>query len=83
MSYSWDGLCHFHRTGIPGYAINRDFYAKDCRRCEEKLAAGKVKKTDPSPLELRDRFMSAANGGPRKKRRLGRIREVARRGGYA
>lgn len=44
-------LCDWHNKGVP--PGNRSpFYLAGCPRCEEKLAAGLVKATDPSPKFL-------------------------------
>lgn len=45
-------MCNFHRRGLPVYAKDQRFYEPGCAMCEEKLLAGKVSKSDPTPSEI-------------------------------
>lgn len=43
-------LCAPHQHGVePGHA---PFFSKDCRRCQEKLAAGLVTGNEPPPTKV-------------------------------
>lgn len=52
-------LCVWHRYGKPPHAPAK-FFAKNCLKCEEKLAAGLVSATDPSPREV---WLKTNSGG--------------------